>query len=95
MILPVVSSICAENVFSVADDKHHRAMSADAQLQMAEEPGVVVEEPDIRRAGRIDISGNIGGAEGLAVDQGKIVDLARLQRLEGEPRLKVRRRNLN
>ena len=57
-------------------------MAADAQLEMAQEAGVVVKKTDVGRARRMDVARNGGGAESLAVDQGEVVDLARLQRLK-------------
>ena len=75
--------------------QHDRAVTADAQFQLAEEARVVVKEADIRRTRRIDIAGHTGCAKGLAVDQGEIIHLARLKRLKRESRLDVRRRNLD
>ncbi len=94
-MLPVVSSICAENVFSVLDDSTMRAMTADAQLQMAEEARVVVKKSNVGRARGMNVSGYIGSAESFAVDEREIIDLPRLHRWEGKTRLHVWRRNLN
>ena len=54
-----------------------------------------MEEADIGRAGGCDVSGHTGRAEGLAIDQGEVVDLAWLQRLKSNPWLQMRRRNRN
>ena len=81
--------------FFGARREHHGAMAADAQLQVAEEAGVVVEETNVRRARRMDVAGDIGSAEGFAVDEGEVVNLPRLHRGKGKTRLQVGRRDLN
>jgi len=70
-------------------------MSADAQFEVTEETRVAVKKSDVGRAGWIDIAGDIGGAERLAIDQGETVHLARLSLLECKARLRIRRGNLD
>ena len=68
VILPVVSSIWAENVFSVAEESTTVRWPPMPQLQLTEEARIVMEESDIRRARRIDIAGDTGCAKCLAVN---------------------------
>ena len=79
VMLPVVSSICAAERFLCARGQHNSSMPTDPQLKLAQEARVVVEKTDVRRAGRIDVSRDAGSAEGLTIDKGEIVDLARLK----------------
>src|SRR5207244_2964599 len=65
----------------------HGAVSADAKFQLTQEAGVVVEEADVGCAGRIDVSRNRGGQKSLAIHQGEVVDLARLEDAIGNARL--------
>jgi len=66
-------------------------MAANAQFEVAEEARIVVEETDIGRARGSDVPGHGGRKESLAVDQREIVDLARLECLEGDAWLDIRR----
>src|SRR5215472_1050592 len=75
--------------------QHYRPVSADAQLQAAEEAGVVKEEPDVGRARRHDVASQGGGKKCLALDEGEVVDLARLGVLVGDPRLRIGRGDLH
>lgn len=70
-------------------------MSVDLELELAEEARVIVEEADIRRAGGRNVAGHGGGQKRLAIDESKVVDLARFQVLVGEPRLFMRAGNLH
>ncbi len=81
--------------FFRARGEHDGAMAADAQLEMAEKARVVVEEADIGRTGRRDVARHGGGEKRFAVNQGEVVDLARLERLERDPRLDVGRGDLD
>ncbi len=70
-------------------------MATDAQLELAQKTGIVVKESDVGRSRWMDVARNISCAEGLAVDEGKVIDLARLDRLITETRFHVWRRYLN
>src|SRR5690242_14076889 len=76
-----------------AGGEHYGAVSAHAQFKAAEKARVVVKEAGVRRAWRHDVSGKRGGEKCLAVNQGKIVDFARLGILVCSPGLRVRRWN--
>src|SRR5579884_823280 len=81
--------------FFRAGREHDGAMAADAQLKVAEEARVIVEEADVGSAGRHDVAGDGGGEKRLAVDEREVVDLARFQRLERNARFHVGRRNFH
>src|SRR6185437_8956691 len=76
-----------------AGRQNHGAVPAYLQLQVAEKTGIVVEEADVRRAGGGDIARHRGGEESFALNQGEVVDLARLQGLKLHSRLDVGRGN--
>src|SRR5436305_3701 len=73
-----------------AGRKHHGAVSIDTQFQPAEKSGIVMEKANVGSARRHDVSSNSGGEEGLAIDQSKIIDLARLRMLIDQTRLWIR-----
>src|SRR5262249_1650543 len=77
-----------------AGRKHHGAISAHAQLEAAEKAGVIVKKADVRRPGRHDITGESSRKKSLAINEGEIVDFARLSSLIRQPGLWIRRRNL-
>ena len=77
-----------------AGRQHHRPISIHAEFQPAEKACVIVEEAHVGRAGRHNIAGDGGGEKGLAVDQGKIVDLAWLGILVDKARLRIGRNYL-
>src|SRR6476659_3900670 len=70
-----------------AGRKHHGAVSVDAKLQPAQKTGVIMEETNVGRARRHDVTGDGGGEKRLTIDQGKVVDLARLRILVHQTRL--------
>src|SRR5882757_7279769 len=78
-----------------AGRKHHGAISIDAKFQPAQKSGVVVEKANVGSARRHDVPGNGGGEKRLAIDQSKIVDLARLCMLIDQTRLWIRWRYLH
>src|SRR3954464_7930153 len=78
-----------------AGGKDDGAVSSNAQLHVTEKTGVVMEEADVGRPGRADITRDRRREKRLAVDESEIVDLTGLDALERNARLAVRRRNLN
>src|SRR5215472_12542521 len=54
-----------------------------------------MKKANVRRSRRHDIAGKISGKKSLAVDERKVVDLARLRILIGNPRLRIWRRDLH
>ena len=70
-------------------------MSKDLQLELAKEPGVIMEKADIRRAGGRDVTGDSGGEKRLAIDESEVVELARFQVLVCDPRLHEGARDLH
>src|SRR4051794_30784540 len=72
--------------FLSARRQYNGAMSTNAQLQLTQKAGVIVEEPDIGSARRIDVPGDGGGEKRFANHQREVVDLTRLERLVGYAR---------
>jgi hypothetical protein len=63
----------------------------DPEFQMREKSCVIMKKADVWGTRGDDISRNIGGKKGFAVDQRKVIDLTRLLSLVRKARLDVRR----
>src|SRR5579859_5243539 len=78
-----------------AGREHYGAVSIDAQFKPAQKARVIVKEARVRRTRRHDVAGDGGGEESLAVNQGQVVDLARLRVLVDKARLRIGRNYLH
>src|SRR6185312_4592004 len=65
-----------QNVLLAAGRQHHGAVFVDAQLPVAEKARVLVEEANVGATGRHNVARQCSGEEGLAVNQGEVVDPA-------------------
>src|ERR1700757_346368 len=62
-----------------AGGEDHGAVSIDTQFKAAEKTRVIMKEPCIGRSRRHNIAGDGSGKKSFPINQGKVVDLARLR----------------